>query len=117
MGFERPVVQADGTWYSQRRGARVTGIVAELTVPAVRAAVAGQAVWPRAQSATPPLRRLPDLRNRLIAGDPDPMRDRGELASHGDGGALQPWRLATETPEARRRDRLRVRLISTDAAS
>jgi len=46
MGAEGPVVQADSAWYSERRVARATGIVAELAVPAVRAAVARQAVWP-----------------------------------------------------------------------
>ena len=41
------------------------GLAVKRTVPVVRAAVARQAgLRPRAQSATPPLRRLPDLRNR-----------------------------------------------------
>jgi hypothetical protein len=65
MGSEGPAVQADSKWYSERHVVRPTAIVADLTVPVVRAAVARQAgLRPRAQSATPPLRRLPDLRNR-----------------------------------------------------
>jgi hypothetical protein len=44
MGSEGPVVQADSTWYSERRVVRATAIAADLTVPAVRAAVARQAV-------------------------------------------------------------------------
>ena len=65
MGSEGPVVQAHSTWYSERRFVRPTGIVADLTVPVVRAAVVRQAVYlPRARSATLPLRRLPNLRNR-----------------------------------------------------
>ena len=64
MGSEGPAVQADSTWYSERRVVRPTAIVADLTVPVVRAAVARQAgLRPRAQSATPPL-QLPDLRSR-----------------------------------------------------
>ena len=39
MGSEGPAVQADSTWYSERRVVRPTAIVADLTVPVVRAAV------------------------------------------------------------------------------
>ena len=42
MGSEGPAVQADSTWYSERRVVRPTAIVADLTVPVVRAAVARQ---------------------------------------------------------------------------
>jgi sorbitol-specific phosphotransferase system component IIBC len=44
MGSEGPVVQADSTWYSEQCVVRATAIAADLTVPAVRAAVARQAV-------------------------------------------------------------------------
>ena len=43
MGSEGPAVQADSTWYSERRVVRPTAIVADLTVPVVRAAVVRQA--------------------------------------------------------------------------
>jgi hypothetical protein len=44
MGSEGPAVQADSTWHSERRVVRPTAIMADLTVPVVRAAVARQAV-------------------------------------------------------------------------
>ena len=44
MGSEGPVFQADSTWYSEQCIVRVTAIVADLTVPVVRAAVVRQAV-------------------------------------------------------------------------
>jgi hypothetical protein len=65
MGSEGPVVQPDSACCSERRAVRPTEITADLNVPVVRAAVMGQAgLRPRARSATPPLRRLPDVRNR-----------------------------------------------------
>ena len=89
MGSEGPAVQAHSTWCSERHVVRPTGIVADLTVPVVRAAVARQAVYGPALNR---LRRLcGDYRTseiELIAGDPDAMHDHGKLASHGDGGAL-----------------------------
>ena len=45
MGSEGPVVQADSTWCCERPVVRPMGIVADLTVPDVRAAVARQAVY------------------------------------------------------------------------
>src|ERR1700730_888443 len=61
MGSEGPAVQADSTWYSERRVVRPTAIVADLTVPVVRAAVARQRRtglpptlrWRRQSRATP----------------------------------------------------------------
>jgi hypothetical protein len=68
IGSEGPAVQADSTWYSEgacRSAHRDRGGLDRSVVPA---AIACQAdLRPRAQSAAPPLRRLPDLRNRTHA--------------------------------------------------
>src|SRR5258705_6724871 len=45
MGSERPAVQAHCTWYSERRVVRPTRIVADLTVPVVRAAAERQVAY------------------------------------------------------------------------
>ena len=71
MGSEGPAVQADSTWYSERRVVRPTAIVADLTVPVVRAAVARQRRtglpptlrWRRQSRANPSLKP-----NSLLAG-------------------------------------------------
>jgi hypothetical protein len=118
MGSEGPAVQADSTWYSERRVVRPTAIVADLTVPVVRVAVARQAgLRPRAQSATPPL-QLPDLRNQ----NSSPVTQMRcmittSLRTTATVARFIPRRLATERPQARSRDHLRVRVISADAAS
>ena len=56
MGSERPVVQADSTWYSERCVVRPTAIAADLTVPVVRAAVARQARLLRRHARRRPVR-------------------------------------------------------------
>ena len=89
MGSEGPAVQADSTWYSERRVVWPTAIVADLTVPVVRAAVVRQALYGPALNR---LRRLcGDCRTseiELFAGDPDAIHDHSKLASHGNSGAL-----------------------------
>ena len=89
MESEGPAVQARSTWYSEHRIVRATGIVADLTVPVVRAAVARRAVYGPAFSR---LRRLCG-HGRIseverIAGDPNSMHDHGKFASHGNSGAF-----------------------------
>jgi hypothetical protein len=118
MGSEGPAVQADSTWYSERPVVRPTAIVADLTFPSSGPQSRARPVYGPALNR---LRRFcGDCRTseiELIAADPDAMHNHGKLASHGDGGAFHAPRLATETPQARRRDHLRVRVISADAAS
>ena len=118
MGSEGPAVQADRTWYSERRVVRPTAIVADLTVPVVRAAVACQAVTaPRsigyaalAATAGPPKSNsspVTQMRCMITAS----LRATATVAR------FMPRRLATATPQARRRDYLRVWVINADAAS
>jgi hypothetical protein len=119
MGSEGPAVQADSTWYSERPVVRPTAIVADLTVPVVRAAVARQAgsTAPRsigyaafAATAGPPKSNsspVTQMRCMITA----------RLRATATVARFMPRRLATETPQARRRDHLRVRVISADAAS
>ena len=89
MGSEGPAVQAHSTWCSERHVVRPTGIVADLTVPVVRAAVARRAVTASRSIGYVALAatcRPSEI--ELFAGDPDAMHDHGKLASHGNGGAL-----------------------------
>ena len=105
LGSEGPVVQARSTWYSKRHVVRSTGLVADLTVPVVRAAVARQGVY------APALNRLRRLGGacrtseiELGAGDPDAMHDHRKLTRHGDGGALHTPAFGdgdTPSPQAR----------------
>jgi hypothetical protein len=74
---------------SERHVVRNTGIVADLTVPVVRAAVARQAVY------NPALYRLRRLcshsrasKIELTAGDPNTMHDHRKLAGYGDSSSL-----------------------------
>ncbi len=118
IGSEGPAVQADSTWYSERRVVRPTGIVADLTVPSSRPQSRARPIYGPALNR---LRRLcDDCRTseiELMPSDPDPVHDHGKLVSRGDGGALIRRHLATEIRQARRRDHLPVRVISADAAS
>jgi len=118
MGSDGPVVQADSTWCSEQCVVRATAIAADLTVPAVRAAVARRAVRvPRsigyaalAATAGPPKSNsspVTQMRCMITAS----LRATATVAR------FMPRRLATETPQARSRDHLRVRVISADAAS
>lgn len=71
----------------------------------------------RPESATPLSRDCRTSEIEFDRGDPDAVHDHRKLAGHGDGGTLYAATLATETPQARRRDHLRVPVISADAAS
>src|ERR1700732_131287 len=118
MGSEGPAVQADSTWYSELRVVRPPAIVADLTVPVVRAAVARRAVTASrsigyaalAATAGPPKSNsspVTQMRCMITAS----LRAAATVAR------FMPRRLATATPQARRRDHLRVRVINADAAS
>ena len=56
MGSEGPIVEADSTWFPNRISFGPQRAVADLTVPAVWAAVARQAVYAPTLSPTPLLR-------------------------------------------------------------
>jgi hypothetical protein len=87
MGSEGPVVQADGTWYSERRirsGHSDRGGLDRSRRPG-RSSAPG-----RYSPALNRLRRLSgDCRTseiELIAGDPDAMHDHGKLACQATSG-------------------------------
>jgi hypothetical protein len=116
MGSEGPAVQADSPWYSERRVVRPTAIVADLTVPVVRAEVARRAVTAS--------RSIGYAAFVAAAGPPKSnsspvtqMRCMITASLRATVARFMPRRLATATPQARRRDHLRVRVINADAAS
>jgi hypothetical protein len=118
MGSEGPVVQADSTWCSKRHVVRPTRIVADLAVPVVRTAVARQ-------TSTAPR----SIGYAALAATAGPTKSNSSpvtqircmitasLRATATVARFMPRRLATETPQARSRDHLRVRVISADAAS
>ena len=118
MGSEGPAVQAHSTWCSERHVVRPTGIVADLTVPVVRAAVARRAVTASrsigyaalAATAGPPKSNsspVTQMRCMITAS----LRATVTVAR------FMPRRLATATPQARRRDHLRVRVMRAGSLS
>jgi hypothetical protein len=97
---------------------QVTAGVTDLTTPDVRlgrirAGVGGSLLGGLHRAACS--RRLAEL--KFAAGDPHPMHNHPQFAGDGDGARFIPRRFATAIPQARKRDHLRVRIISTVAAS
>jgi len=113
MGSEGPVVQADSTWFSEPHIVRgSTATVTDLTpqscarwsTPALFGYAAFAAVAGFPNSKTSPVTQM---RCMITAS----LRATATVAR------FMPRRLATEMPQARNRDHLRMRAINADAAS
>lgn len=117
MGFEGSAVQAHSTWFTEQRLVRRHGDrdgldrsrrPARSTRPLIGAA-------PGLSYAAVAATGVPN--SNFAAGHPDAVHDHRQLPRDGTVARFMPGRLATEMPQARSGDHLRVRVISTDAAS